>query len=469
MKRLLLIEIMLLIFVLSGLSQGMERQSISLTVYNQNFAIVRDLRTVELKEGLNIVKCFDIPSHILPSSVSFKSITDPERCLLLEQNFEYDLINADKLLKKYIDKKIKVMTKDNNTYSGYLSSYDKELLVLTEQKENGPVYMINRENIRDIEFPILPEGLITKPALVWNLFNKKPGKHLVELGYITEGINWNADYVATVSKDEKYISLNGWVTIENASGVEYENTELKLMAGDVRKLAEQQAGPRVMMMEAKTFAAGAQFEEKAFFEYHLYTLGRKTTLKNNQTKQISLFSAPKIGVEKIYTYEGALYRWYYYDNWQKQPSSKKVSVSLEFKNSEQNGLGIPLPKGKIRVYKADTDESLQFIGEDIIDHTPKDEKITLLLGNAFDIVGERKIVEHKKIAQNIYRDTYEIRLRNHKNETVIVKVVERQFGDWSIIQSSHPYTKKDSETIEFEAKISKNEEFVINYTSEFRF
>ncbi|MGB9642583.1 MAG: DUF4139 domain-containing protein [Candidatus Ratteibacteria bacterium] len=464
MKKFIIIPIILTTIV-SG--QVMEKKQVSLTVYNQNFALVRDVRTVQLKEGLNTVKCSDIAALIEPTSVSFKSLTAPDRCVILEQNFEYDLMNADKLLKKYIDKNIKVMTKDNNIYSGLLSSYDEKYICIVQQ-ENGPVYMLTRENIRDIEFPMLPEGLITKPTLVWTLSSAKTTQDTVELGYITGGLNWQADYVATVSKDDKFISLNGWVTIDNRSGADYENAELKLIAGDVRKIAEQPI-PRTLMMEAKASVAGAQFEEKEFFEYHLYTLGRKTTLKNNQTKQISLFSAPKISIEKTYTYEGALYRWYYYENWQKQQCNKKVAVKIELKNTEKNGLGIPLPKGKIRVYKTDTDGSMQFIGEDMIDHTPKDEKLILSLGNAFDIVGERKITDHKKIAANIFRDTYEIRLRNHKKESVSAKIVERQFGDWSIIQASHPYEKKDSETVEFNVIIPADGEVVVTYTSEYKF
>ncbi|MCM8814409.1 MAG: hypothetical protein NC937_06165 [Candidatus Omnitrophica bacterium] len=449
-------------------AQEMEKKEISLTVYNQNFALVRDVRTIELKEGLNIIKCFDIAAQIEPASVSFKSLTAPDKCTVLEQNFEYDIVNTEKLLNKYLDRKIKIMTKDNNTYSGYLSSYDRDHLVIAENTGNGPVYMITRENIRDIEFPQLPEGLITKPTLVWNISNAKAGKHLVELGYITGGINWQADYVAIVSEDEKNISLNGWVTVDNRSGVAFENAELKLMAGDVRRIAEQPVQKRGGM-EVRAMVAAAQFEEKEFFEYHLYTLGRKTSLQNNQTKQIGLFSAPKVGVEKIYTYEGALYRWYYYDNWQNIQCNRKVAVKIELKNTQKNGLGIPLPKGKIRLYKADADATMQFIGEDIIDHTPKDEKIVLSIGNAFDITGERKIIEHKKIAANIYRDSYEIKLRNHKKEPVTVKVIEKQFGDWSILQSSHPYEKKDSETIEFNVKVAQNDEIVLTYTSECKF
>ena len=450
--------------------QGMEREEVSLTIYNQNFALVRDLRHLNLKEGLNQVRFSDIASQIDAASVHFKSLTAPAECSILEQNFEYDLVNADKLLRKYIDKEIKIITKDSNFYQGFLSSYDGNQLVLVKDKEKGPVFMVNRENIRNLEFPQLPEGLITKPTLVWSLANTKSGRHLVELGYLTNGMNWRADYVASVAKDDKSISLNAWVTINNNSGVGYENAGLKLIAGDVHRVTEQPVVRRdLMVLEATSVAAGAQFEEKSFFEYHLYTLGRKTDLKNNQTKQITLFTAPKVPVEKIYVYDGALYRWYYYNNWQNQPDNKKVEVKLDFKNSEKNGLGIPLPKGKIKVYKADSDDTLQFIGEDQIDHTPKDEKVSLFLGNAFDVVGERKIVNHKMVTANLYRDTYEIKLRNHKKEPITVKVVERQWGDWNVIQSSHKHEKRDAFTLEFNVPVGKDGETIITYTAEYKF
>ncbi|MFH2068641.1 MAG: DUF4139 domain-containing protein [Candidatus Omnitrophota bacterium] len=472
MKRIMLVlGICFVLFDSSvAFGQEMERKEVGLTIYNQNFALVRDLRFLNLKEGMNQVRFSDIASQIDATSVHFKSLTAPAECSILEQNFEYDLVNADKLLRKYIDNEIKILTQDSSFYQGFLSSYDSNQLVLVKDKEKGPVFMVNRENIRNLEFPQLPEGLITKPTLVWSLANAKSGRHLVELGYLTNGMTWRADYVASVAKDDKNISLNAWVTINNNSGAGYENAGLKLIAGDVHRVTEQPAVQRDVILRAeKSMAAAAQFEEKSFFEYHLYTLQRKTDLKNNQTKQIALFAAPRVPVEKIYTYDGALYRWYYYDSWKDQPYNKKVEVKLDFKNSEKNGLGIPLPKGKIKVYKADSDDTLQFIGEDQIDHTPKDEKISLFLGNAFDVVGERKITNHKMVTANLYWDTYEITLRNHKKEPIAVKVVEHQWGDWNIIQSSHKYEKKDAFTLEFNLPVEKDGESTITYTAEYKF
>jgi len=450
--------------------QDMERKEVNLTVYNQNFALVRDIRYLNLNEGTNEVRFSDIAASIEPTSVHFKSLTAPDRCGILEQNFEYDLVSADKLLLKYIDQKIRITTQDDSIYTGYLASYDGSQIVLSAEKEKGPIFMVVRENIRNIEFPQLPEGLITKPTLVWSLLNNKKGRHEVELSYLTKNINWLADYVAAVSDDEKSISLNGWVTVDNRSGTDYKDASLKLVAGDVHRVEERQVVRRDMsMMKAAGAAVPEQFEERGLFEYHLYQLQRKTTIKNNQTKQISLLSASDVSINKVYNYEGALYRWYYYDNWRGQQSNKKVAVNLEFKNSKANGLGIPLPKGKIKVYKADVDRTLQFIGENQIDHTAKDEKITLFLGNAFDIVGERKITDHKKVATNIYRDSYEISLRNHKKEMVTIKVIERQWGDWTVIEKSCDYKKEDANTLVFEVKVPADGETKVTYTSEYKF
>ncbi len=450
--------------------QGMERKEVNLTVYNQNFALVRDIRFLNLNEGINEVRFLDIAASIEPTSVHFRSITAPDMCGILEQNFEYDLVSADKLLLKYIDNNIRITTQDDNVYTGYLASYDGSQVVLSAEREKGPIYMVVRENIRNIEFPQLPEGLITKPTLVWSLLNRKKGRHEVEVGYLTRDINWAADYVAAVSDDEKSISLNGWVTVDNRSGTAYENASLKLVAGDVHRVEERQGVIRAeYAMKEAGAAVPEQFEGRELFEYHLYELQRKTTIKNNQTKQISLLTAPKVSINKVYTYKGALYRWYYYDNWRGQPSNKKVAVNLEFKNSKANGLGIPLPSGKIQVYKADIDKTLQFIGENQIDHTPKDEKITLFLGNAFDIIGERKITDHKKIANNLYRDSYEISLRNHKKEPVTIKVIEPQWGDWTILEKSYDYKKEDTNTLVFEVNVPADGETKITYTSEYKF
>ncbi len=468
MKKTLISFLILALGNTFAMASAIQKKDLSLTIYNQNIALVRDVREIKLKNGLNTLKFTDVAASINPTSVSFKSLTAPSKLSILEQNYEYDLVNSDKLLFRYIDSTIKVITKDDHLYEGTLSSYDRNQLVLVKNK--GAVFMINRENIRNIEFPELPQGLITKPTLVWLLSNQKSGSHEIELNYLTDNMNWHSDYVANISENNGKISLNGWVTIKNNSGTIYENANIKLIAGDINKIRptmnrEKSFGASSM----KTLSSTPQFKEKSFFEYHMYTMQRKSTLKNNQTKQIELFSAPEVMAKKVYTYKGANYGYYYYNNWTNQKCNKKINVNLEFKNSKENGLGIPLPKGKVRVYKEDSDKSMQFIGEDAIDHTPEDETLDLYLGNAFDIVGERKIMNHTKITSKIYQDTYKVELRNHKKTAVMVKVIEKQWGDWRIIKTNRKYTKVDSTTLEFYVKIPAGGKKTVTYTSEYRF
>ncbi|MCK5583370.1 MAG: hypothetical protein KAI33_06250, partial [Elusimicrobiales bacterium] len=357
MKIILSIAILLAPLALKAADTSFEKKDLSLTIYNQNMALIRDIREIKLKKGLNTLKFTDVAASINPTSVHFKSLTAPTKLNILELNYEYDLVTSEKLLFRYIDSEIKVITKDDNLYEGLLSSYDRNQLVLVKNK--GAVVMVNRENIRNIEFPELPQGLITKPTLVWLLSNQKSGSHDIELNYLTNDMNWHSDYVANISENDSEISLNGWVTIKNNSGAAYENANIKLIAGDIHRARERDDIQTLGGFKALRKERSAQrFKEKSFFEYHMYTMQRKTTLKNNQTKQIELFSAPKVSVKKVYTYKGAKYGWYYYNDWKGQQCNKKINVNIEFKNSKENHLGIPLPKGKIKVYKKDTDKSM---------------------------------------------------------------------------------------------------------------
>ncbi|MEK6714854.1 MAG: DUF4139 domain-containing protein [Candidatus Omnitrophota bacterium] len=444
-----------------------EKEGIELTIYNQNFGLVKDRRSLELKKGINNIRFSDVAALIEPTSVHFKSLIDPLGCSIQEQNYEYDLVSADKLLRKYIDKKIKIVTKDDKPYEGILMSYDGANIVISD--DNNLSMVTRADNIRDISFPELPEGLITKPTLMWQIDNGKAGSHLTEVSYLTGGINWNADYVVVIDKNDKNIDLSGWVTIDNKSGVSYKDAGLKLIAGDVHRAQEQvpmSASGGYMLDEVKREKA-PQFEEKAFFEYHMYSLQRRTTVKDNQTKQISLLSAANVPINKLFIYDPVDYfgwNWYYNEDNQ-TTKEQKVKVKIELKNSKENNLGMPLPKGRIKVYKADTDASLQFIGEDKIDHTPKDEKIRLEIGDAFDVVGERKRTSHRQ-GERWVEDSYEISLRNHKESDIEVNVVEHmwRYSNWKIIFNSQDYTKKDAQTIEFKALVPKDSETKISYT-----
>lgn len=441
------------------------QENVELTVYNQNFALVKDQRILDLKKGLNKIDFKDVASLIEPTSVHFVSLTAPDSCYILEQNYEYDLMNSSKLLSKYIDKNIKIITNDAKSYEGILLSFDNNNVIISGQ--NGLSMIVRPDNINQITFDKTPEGLITRPTLVWEIENSKEGKQLTEVSYLTGGVNWLSEYVTVLDKDDKQISLDGWVSITNNSGVSYKEAKLKLIAGDVRRV-QPQVNRLDQALAFKSEAARApQFQEKAFFEYHMYTLQRKATLKNNQIKQISLLSANNIPVKKLFIYDPVDYygwRWYHYDN-DKSTKEQKIKVKLELVNSKKNNLGMPLPKGKIKVYKQDDDGSLQFIGEDQIDHTPKDEKIRLYLGDAFDVVGERRRMDYR--AGNRWaEETFEISLRNHKNSDIEVNVVERmwRYSNWKIINKSHDFSKKDSQTIEFKVLVPKDGEIKVTYT-----
>ena len=271
------------------------------------------------------------------------------------------------------------------------------------------------------------------------------------MSYLTDGVNWHAEYVAVVDPEDKQLNLSGWVSLENRSGATYKDAKLKLVAGDVHRVEPQPRyrapmEKRVLMAEAAT-----QFEEKPFFEYHLYTLQRKTTVKDNQTKQVSLFPPAGVKAEKVFIFDGQRYE-------------KKVRVHVEFKNSKRGGLGLPLPKGKIRVYKEDTDGALEFVGEDEIDHTPVDERVRVFLGNAFDLVGERVAKSSNRISDRAREEEIEISLRNHKKESVEIVVVERFYGDWKIERSSYPFVKKDATTAEWKVRIPAQGEATLTYT-----
>ena len=424
---------------------------VGLTVYNNDLALVKDVRQLDFTTGVNTLKFTDVAAAIDPTSVSFTVTDAPEGVQILEQNFQYDLVGADKILAKYIDRQIQVITKEDKLFEGTLLSVQGGL---TLQEPDGGIRIIARDGVRDMSFPKLPEGLITRPTLVWLLDSEISGKHPGEVRYLTKKINWHAEYVATVSADDKVLNLAGWVSIDNRSGATYENAKLKLIAGDVHTVQERRKKGRwdAEYGAARALASAApSFEEKAFFEYHLYTLTRPATVRDNETKQLSLFAPADVTAKKVFTYDGAR-------------DAKKVRVNVEFKNSEEAGLGIPLPKGKIRVMKADDDGSLEFVGEDLIDHTPKDEKVRVYLGNAFDIVGERTVKDHRKVTKYITEEDIEVSLRNRKEEPVTITVIEHIWGDWKILRSSHEYRQKDANTAEFDISVPADEEVVLTFT-----
>ena len=444
-----------------------DQTGVALTIYNVNLGLVKDQRQIKLFKGIGDLRFMDVSAQIMPTSVHIKSLVNPETLQVLEQNYEYDLLNPQKLLDKYVGKEVKLYTKSPYTER-------EEVVTAILLSNNGqPIFKIGDEitfgHPGRIIFPGVPEDLNAKPTLVWMLENSLPSTQKIEASYLTSGINWRSDYVVTLNDKDDRADLSGWVTIDNHSGATYRNATLKLVAGDVNRAKNEYEYKDKMLRvaEAAVKAPAPQFKEDSFFEYHIYTLERSATVKDNQTKQISLVTANNIPVKKELLYYGANY--YYYNRYGDVMSNQKVGVFVEIQNKKEHNLGIPLPKGTVRVYKADKEGSLQFVGEDSIDHTPKDEKVRIKIGDAFDVVGSRKQTDWKKIAYDTYEAAFEISLRNHKKEDVIVKVVEPIPGDWIMLSSSHEHKKSEAFTAEFNIPVPKDKEVKLTYRVRMRY
>jgi hypothetical protein len=444
-----------------------DQTGVALTIYNVNLGLVKDQRRIKLFKGIGDLRFMDVASQIMPTSVHIKSLVKPETLQVLEQNYEYDLLNPQKLLDKYVGKEVKLITRNPYTER-------EEVVTAMLLSNNGqPIFKIGDEitfgHPGRIVFPGVPEDLNAKPTLVWMIDNDLPSMQKIEATYLTNGINWRSDYVLTLNDKDDKADLTGWVTIDNHSGATYRNAKLKLVAGDVNR-AENEFEYKDKMMrvaEGAAKAAAPQFREDSFFEYHIYTLERPATVKDSQTKQISLVTAGDIPLKKELLYHGANY--YYYSKYGEAMPNQKIGVFVEIQNRKENNLGIPLPKGTVRVYKADREGSLQFVGEDSIDHTPKDEKIRIKLGDAFDVVGNRKQTDWKKIAYDTYEAAFEVSLRNHKKEDVVVSVVEPIPGDWKMLSSSHEYSKSEAFTAEFTIPVPKDQEVKLTYRVRMRY
>jgi hypothetical protein len=450
------------------LATGVEDQSaVALTIYNANLGLVKDQRQTTLPVGTFELRFMDVASQIIPASVQVKSLAGPSSLRVLEQKYEYDLLNPQRLLEKYVGKEVRLYTENQYT------ERDETVTATLLSVDGGPVFKVDEDitfgHPGRILFPKVPDSLASKPTLVWLLENTQTKPQRIEATYLTNAINWRADYVLTLNARDDRADLSGWVTIDNQSGAAYANATLKLVAGDVNRVRDdQELRARVLAREgAAPKAAAPQFKEEEFFEYHIYTLQRPSTLKNNQTKQISLVSADQVPVKKELVFFGA--RQYYQSRYAEAVPNQKISVLLELQNKKESNLGLPLPKGVVRVFKQDAEGSLQFVGEDSVDHTPKDEKIRIKMGNTFDVVGSRKQMEWKKLAADTYEAAFEIAVRNLKKEDVVVKVVEPIPGAWTMLSSSHEYKKTEAHMAEFTLTVPKDKEVKLAYNVKMRF
>ena len=442
--------------------------TVALTVYNEGTALVRDQREFDFSRGFNEIAFSDVAASIDPTSVLFKSLTDPEGLSVLEQNYQYDLVDSSALLRKYLDQVIRVVTEDGTLYEGQLLSSQGGIIL---QDENGEVSIISG-TVKEISFPELPEGLITKPTLVWQLMANEDGAQDVEITYLTGGISWQSDYVVLLDSDETAIDLDGWITMRNNSGTTYDDAHLKLIAGDLQRLAQPGFAAQDVLFAAEAEMAAAPVEEREFFEYHLYEVPRPVTVRNNENKQIEFVSVNQVPAEKFFVYDGLQCRnnyWYcnFYGYPQTDPSygiasNPKVMVLLEFDTEQAEA---DLPKGRVRVYQEDIDGAALLIGEDQIDHTPEGETVRLYVGDAFDIVGERIQTDFRRPSDKSLEESFEITLRNHKDEAVEVRIVEHLFrwSEWRVLKSSHDFEKLDSSTIEFRVRIPADGEITLDY------
>jgi hypothetical protein len=434
-----------------------DQTDLSVTVYNSDLALVRDVREVTLPSGDFRLKFMDVAASMNPATVHFRSLTDPGRLSVLEQNYEYDLLDPQKLLSKYVGRQLKVMWGPTEVQATLLAD------------NNGPVWKIGDEIVTGfnpgvMHFPELPPNLYDRPTLLWTLANGGPQRQKVEASYLATRLAWSADYVLTANREETEADLDGWVTLTNNCGTGFQDAQLQLVAGELnRAVPASRAFKEMETMADRAAAAPAQqFQQEAFSEYHLYSLTRRTSVLNNESKQVSLLEASSVPLTKMYEVNG---QQYYYRSPMRPgaPLKDPVQMYYKFKNEEKSNLGMPLPAGTVRVYQADSRGNVLFAGEDRIDHTPKDEEIRLHVGNAFDVIAERKQTDFKKVSNDSYEMEYEITLRNHKTVPITVEVNEPIGGDWEMLNATFKWTKTAAFAAQFVVPVEKDGTSVLRY------
>jgi hypothetical protein len=442
-----------------------DQQSVAITIYNEDLALVKDARKVTLDEGANRLALRDVSARMRPETAQLRSVTAPGSFTLLEQNFDFDLLTPGKLLEKYVGRTVRIVRTHPTTgaetteTAEVLSAQEGVVLKMGDRIETGVPGRI--------VFDGVPANLRDRPTLVTDLVNRRAGPQDVELSYLTGGLAWKADYVAELNADDSALDLNGWVTLTNRSGTAYANAKLQLVAGDVNRVRDEMVRAKGEVRMAMAAAAPAEpMSQEALFEYHLYTLNRPTTLADNQTKQVALLGATGVPVTKELLVHGADY--YYRSSVGDIGQKLKAGVYVEFANKDSSHLGMPLPKGIVRVYKRDSAGNAQFVGEDRIDHTAKNETVRLRLGEAFDVTADKKQTDFRRRepankASYVMESAYEIVLRNAKPEAVTVTVREPVPGDWQMLEQSQPHKKVAAGTAEWRLKVPAEGSTTLKY------
>lgn len=494
-------EFLPILILLAAGSVAMAKSS--LTIYNQNFAVVRDPLALDLQRGTNEVRVTDITAHLEPDSVILRDPAGKRALQILEQNYRADPVSQGLLLSMYEGKEIDFLVRKQEEdeivrgriiRSGYvphqsgMQRYGRQYRASQMAYASGP----GGQPIVEVDgvlrfrlpgeplFPSLADDTILKPTLHWVLETDRAGKLNAELSYVTGGMSWEASYSMLAKEQGEAVDVIGWVTMDNQSGRTFENARIKLMAGDVSKIQPQEREVYAYAMNASGAMGGPMappVSEKAFEEYHLYTLARPTTLHDRETKQVEFLRAEGVQAQRLYVYDGAKVDWNRYRGYSAESrrsdrdygtqSNPKVWVMKEFKNSKENHLGIPLPRGRVRFYRRDDDGQLEFTGENLIDHTPRDETVRIYTGDAFDLVGERRRTDYQiDTARNWLDEAFEIKLRNRKEQdSVEIRVVEHLYRwiNWEIVEKSNLFLKTDSQTIEFRVQVPAGEEKVVTY------
>ena len=447
-----------------------DQTTVAVTIYNQDLALVKDRRRLELPVGGLDLAFRDVSARIQPETALLRGLTEGANLKVIEQNFDFDLLTPGKLLEKYVGRPVGVIKvhpttgEETEEEATVLAATEGTVLRIGDRIETGqPGRIVFRE---------LPPNLRDRPTLVMKLDNGLAGPQELELSYLTAGLSWKADYVGELAADDSHLDLTGWVTLNNTSGTPYRDAQLQLVAGDVNRVRDLPSPAMAKEGMRMMAAAAPMMEEEALFEYHLYSLAQPTTIADNQSKQVALLAAQGIPARKELIFTG---NDYYYRAQQSEIGVKlKASVFLEIDNREEANLGLPLPKGVVRIYKQDSQGKAQFVGEDRIDHTPKNETLRLKLGEAFDVTADKTQTDFVKLSgtgpwQYQFETAYRLRLRNAKPEAVTVKVREPIPGDWKMLESSHPQQKVSANLAEWEIKIPAEGETVLTYRVRVRF